>query len=190
MNIVIVSIHVTAAVILVLTVLLQAGKGAGMGAAFGGSSGSVFGARGPATLISKITCAAAVVFMCTSLNMAISQGGLSRGSVMDEWSSETGATPAPVAAPVSSSSESAVPAEFVATPAPAATAEPAAAPENAMPAAPADEASAPDGVAVAGEEPAAADSQALTEPADEAGFTDAPQEDPALAVAPDQEPAE
>lgn len=118
MNIIIVSIHITAAVILVLTVLLQAGKGAGMGAAFGGSSGTVFGTRGPATLISKITCGAAVVFMCTSLNLSISQGGLNRSSIMDEWSSDIGAaTPPPAAAPASA--ETAAPAEFAATPAPA-----------------------------------------------------------------------
>lgn len=189
MNIVIVSIHITAAVILVLTVLLQAGKGAGMGAAFGGSSTSVFGARGPATLISKITCVAAVVFMCTSLNMAISQGGLSRGSVMDEWSSDVGATSAPAATPVSSSSESAVPSDFAATPAPATTGEPAAATDST---APADEATAADGPAIIGEEPAAAESQALTGAESETGadFAVAPQEEPTPAVTPDQEPAE
>jgi preprotein translocase subunit SecG len=80
-------------VVLVLTVLLQAGKGAGMGAAFGGSSGSVFGARGPATLIGKITCAAAVIFMCTSLFLAISQSGLKTESVMSDYA-ETPAAPA------------------------------------------------------------------------------------------------
>lgn len=102
MDIIVVSIHITAAVILVLTVLLQAGKGSGMGAAFGGSSGTVFGARGPATLISKITCGAAVVFMITSLNLALSQGGISKkGSVMDEWSSAPAAS-APAATPASS----------------------------------------------------------------------------------------
>jgi len=118
MNIIIVSIHVTVAVILVLTVLLQAGKGSGMGAAFGGSSGTVFGTRGPATLISKITCVAAVVFMCTSLNMALSQGGAGKkGSIMDEWpsavsvpsavpdSSAAMATPAPVETNTSVSSK-------------------------------------------------------------------------------------
>lgn len=95
MNIIIVSIHVTVAVILVLTVLLQAGKGAGMGAAFGGSSGTVFGTRGPATLISKITCVAAVVFMITSLNLALSQsGGVKKGSIMDDYQS-----PAPISSP-------------------------------------------------------------------------------------------
>jgi preprotein translocase subunit SecG len=80
-------------VVLVLTVLLQAGKGAGMGAAFGGSSGSVFGARGPATLIGRITCAAAVIFMCTSLFLAISQSGRKTESVMSGYV-ETPAAPA------------------------------------------------------------------------------------------------
>ncbi|MDR2945255.1 MAG: preprotein translocase subunit SecG [Candidatus Adiutrix sp.] len=124
MNIIIVSIHVVAAVILVLTVLLQAGKGAGMGAAFGGSSGTVFGTRGPATLISKITCAAAIIFMCTSLNMAISQGGLNKGSIMDEYSSEAPAASAP-ASPA---------ADFAATPAPPAANEAAAPAAEAAPA--------------------------------------------------------
>lgn len=88
MHTVIVAVHVVVAIVLVLTVLLQAGKGAGMGAAFGGSSGSVFGSRGPTTLISKITCAAAVIFMCTSLNLAVFQGGVNSGSVLDEFSQE------------------------------------------------------------------------------------------------------
>ncbi len=105
MHTIIIAVHVVVAVILVLTVLLQAGKGAGMGAAFGGSSGSVFGSRGPTTLISKITCAAAVVFMCTSLNLAIFQGGRNEGSVMEQFSQEE---LAPEGAP----------AEALATPAP------------------------------------------------------------------------
>ena len=186
MNIVIVSIHITAAVILVLTVLLQAGKGAGMGAAFGGSSGTVFGTRGPATLISKITCAAAVIFMCTSLNMAISQGGLSRGSVMDEWSSEVGATPAPMASPVSSSTEGAASgSEFAATPAPATAVDESAAS--------ADEAAATDGQsAVTADESSSVESQAMTEiePGGDVVDHSSPIEDPVPAVITDSEPAE
>ncbi len=96
MNIILVSIHLAAVFILVTTVLLQAGKGAGMGAAFGGSSGTVFGTRGPATFISKITCVAATVFMCTSLYMSLLQGGMTKQvSVMEEWQDV-----APVASPV------------------------------------------------------------------------------------------
>jgi preprotein translocase subunit SecG len=98
MNTIVVIIHVLAVVVLVLTVLLQAGKGAGMGAAFGGSSGSVFGARGPATFIGKVTCASAVVFMSTSLFLAASQGGLKNESVMSGYV-ETPASPAAVFAP-------------------------------------------------------------------------------------------
>ncbi|MGL4208941.1 MAG: preprotein translocase subunit SecG, partial [Candidatus Adiutrix sp.] len=73
---------------------------------------------GPATFISKVTCGAAVIFMCTSLNLAISQGGLTKGSVMDNWSEtpefvsqplatlpvETVPVPSPVAAPLTSDS--------------------------------------------------------------------------------------
>ena len=85
MNTIVVVVHVLAVVVLVLTVLLQAGKGAGMGAAFVGSTGSGFSARGPSTLIGKITCAAAVIFMCTSMFLAISQGGLKTESVMSGY---------------------------------------------------------------------------------------------------------
>jgi preprotein translocase subunit SecG len=85
MNTIVLIIHVLAVVVLVLSVLLQAGKGAGMGAAFGGSSGSVFGARGPATFIGKVTCAAAVVFMCTSLFLTVNRSGLKAESVMSDY---------------------------------------------------------------------------------------------------------
>ncbi len=99
MQIAILSIHVIVAVILVLTVLLQTGKGSGMGAAFGGgSSGTMFGSRGPATLISKITAVAAAIFMVTSFQLALIQGGLEQSSVMDDWSESAPiATPAPAA---------------------------------------------------------------------------------------------
>ena len=102
MNTIVIVVHVLAIVVLVLTVLLQAGKGAGMGAAFGGSSGSV-GARGPATLIGKITCAAAVIFMCTSMFLAINQGGHKTESVMSGYVepplAPAEAVPAPSASP-------------------------------------------------------------------------------------------
>ena len=84
MNTAVIVIHVLAVVTLVLTVLLQTNRGAGLGAAFGGS-GASFGARGPATLIGKITCAAAVVFMCTSLFLAIVQSGKSVDTVMSGY---------------------------------------------------------------------------------------------------------
>jgi preprotein translocase subunit SecG len=48
-------------------VLLQHGKGAGIGAAFGGSSQTVFGSTGAAPFLAKLTAAVAIIFMCTSL---------------------------------------------------------------------------------------------------------------------------
>ena len=71
MYIFIVIIHVIVCIILMGVVLLQAGKGAEMGAAFGGSSQTIFGSRGAATFLSKVTVGAAVLFMITSLSLSI-----------------------------------------------------------------------------------------------------------------------
>ena len=71
MYIFIVVIHVIVCIILMAVVLLQAGKGAEMGAAFGGSSQTIFGSRGAATFLSKVTVGAAVLFMITSLTLSI-----------------------------------------------------------------------------------------------------------------------
>jgi preprotein translocase subunit SecG len=64
-------VHVAAALGIIGLVLLQHGKGADMGAAFGsGSSGSLFGATGSANFLSRSTAALAVVFFLTSLGLA------------------------------------------------------------------------------------------------------------------------
>jgi preprotein translocase subunit SecG len=63
-------LHIAVAVFLILVVLLQTGKGAEMGAAFGGSSQTLFGSGGPAGFMAKLTTAAAVCFMLTSLGLA------------------------------------------------------------------------------------------------------------------------
>ena len=63
-------IHVVACVILILIVLLQSGKGAQMGAAFGGASQTLFGSPGTAGFLTKITTVIAVAFMITSLLLA------------------------------------------------------------------------------------------------------------------------
>jgi len=62
-------LHVLVSVILILVVLLQSGKG-GMGAAFGGASQTVFGARGAGSLLGKLTAISAALFMTTSLTLA------------------------------------------------------------------------------------------------------------------------
>jgi preprotein translocase subunit SecG len=63
-------LHIVVAVFLIMVVLLQTGKGAEMGASFGGASNTVFGSSGPANFLAKLTTAAAVIFMVTSLSLA------------------------------------------------------------------------------------------------------------------------
>lgn len=72
MNIVVTIIHVLACLILIVVVLLQAGKGANMGAAFGGSSQTVFGSSGAGTFLGKMTATIAIIFMLTSLMLTYS----------------------------------------------------------------------------------------------------------------------
>lgn len=71
-------VHVIAALAVIGLVLLQHGKGADMGAAFGsGASGSLFGVTGSANLLSRATAAMVTVFFITSLTLAYlaSHGG-------------------------------------------------------------------------------------------------------------------
>ena len=69
---IIIILHVVVCFALILIVLLQAGKGAEMGAAFGGSSQTLFGSAGAMGFLSKLTTLAAVVFMITSLLLTYS----------------------------------------------------------------------------------------------------------------------
>lgn len=64
-------IHVIVSIFLIFVILIQSSKGAEMGAAFGGSSQTIFGSRGAGSLMSKITTISAVVFMVTSLVLAV-----------------------------------------------------------------------------------------------------------------------
>lgn len=95
-------IHVLACLVLILVVLLQAGKGANMGAAFGGSSQTVFGSSGAGTFLGKMTALVAIVFMITSLALTYSVSR--KGSALFERSASSvtkqaiPVTPAPSAA--------------------------------------------------------------------------------------------
>ncbi len=78
-------LHVIIGVLLILVVLLQTGKGADMGAAFGGgSSQTVFGGRGAATFLSKLTSAVAFLFMASSLILAVYSGRIGTSTVVTE----------------------------------------------------------------------------------------------------------
>ncbi|SFI28457.1 preprotein translocase subunit SecG [Nitrosomonas sp. Nm34] len=85
------SIHLIAALVVVILVLLQHGKGADMGAAFGsGSAGSLFGASGSANFLSRTTALAATVFFITSLSLAyFSGGGTESTSIMKRFEVES-----------------------------------------------------------------------------------------------------
>ena len=100
------AVHVLVAVFLVLAVLLQSARGADLAGAFGGmGSQTAFGPRGTATFLSKATVALAVVFMLTSITLAIlgnqlrGTGGPSVLGNEPAAATEPGATPAPGAIP-------------------------------------------------------------------------------------------
>ena len=94
----ILTLHVLVALGIIFLVLLQHGKGADMGAAFGsGSSGSLFGATGSANFLSRTTAALAVVFFLTSLGLAYvaTHKPKTGGSVMQDVSAPPATTVAP-----------------------------------------------------------------------------------------------
>ena len=80
------SFHVLIAIIIVVLVLLQKGKGADMGSAFGaGASGTLFGAKGSANFLSRTTAVLATIFFITSLTLAyLNKGIVVSKSVLDE----------------------------------------------------------------------------------------------------------
>ncbi|HHO48497.1 MAG TPA: preprotein translocase subunit SecG [Desulfobacteraceae bacterium] len=82
-------IHILVCFFLIGIVLLQHGKGADIGATFGGSSQSLFGTEGPLPLLNKITTLAAIVFMGTSITLAYLSANRSTGTVMEEVKIET-----------------------------------------------------------------------------------------------------
>jgi preprotein translocase subunit SecG len=115
-------LHVFMCFAIIGIVLLQAGKGADIGSAFGGAgSQAVFGSMGTPTLLGKITTGVAILFTLTSFTLAL-LGGERASSVVRE--------PAPVTAPASAPTAPS-------TPAPAAPAAPATNPAPAPPSAPA-----------------------------------------------------
>ena len=93
-------VHVVVCLFLVGIVLLQHGKGADIGATFGGSSQSLFGTEGPLPLLNKITTAVAVIFMLTSVTLAYISSQSSSSSVMSGVSVSQPAAQVEVAQPL------------------------------------------------------------------------------------------
>jgi preprotein translocase subunit SecG len=104
MNYILLSIHILVCLSLIGIVLIQGGKGAEVGAAFGaGASNTIFGASGGQSFIGKMTAGAAVIFMLTSLALAIFWGQPGSSSVMPDQV-------APASAPASMPAQSIPPA--------------------------------------------------------------------------------
>lgn len=83
-------IHYLVCLFLIVVILLQAGKGADIGAAFGaGGSQTLFGPRGAATFLSKMTAVVAVIFLGTSLGLVALSRGKGIKSVFEKVPTET-----------------------------------------------------------------------------------------------------
>ncbi|MBN1615527.1 MAG: preprotein translocase subunit SecG [Deltaproteobacteria bacterium] len=102
-------LHVVVCIVLILVVLLQAGRGASMGAAFGGSSQTLFGSTGPGTFLGKMTTVIAMIFMLTSL--ALSYSTLHRAPSLMESTSPPKAEKTLPQAPVQQSTGPTAPAQ-------------------------------------------------------------------------------
>ena len=95
----ILGVHLIVCVGLVLTVLLQSGKGGGLAGAFGGGGGAgqtLFGGRGAATFLSKATTVLGISFMTTSLVLALMQSGSTTQRSVLRDSPPIGTAPPPV----------------------------------------------------------------------------------------------
>lgn len=76
-------IHIVVSLGLIMVVLLQTGKGADMGAVFGGASSTIFGSSGAGNFLTRLTSGMAIVFMITSLTLGYFSGKKPSASVFD-----------------------------------------------------------------------------------------------------------
>jgi preprotein translocase subunit SecG len=76
-------LHVVVSIGLILVVLLQTGKGAEVGAVFGGSSSTIFGSSGAGNFLTRLTTGMAIVFMMTSLTLGYFAGKKPTATIFD-----------------------------------------------------------------------------------------------------------
>lgn len=118
------TIHILVSILLIIAVLLQSGKGADMGAVFGGAgSQALFGSAGPADFLNKATRVLVVVFMVTSLTLGFSTLKKPSQSIMQKAATSAPAAPAksaPAGIPQQAAPAVPAPAPAAAPPAPAA----------------------------------------------------------------------
>ena len=118
METIILTLHIIVCVLLILLVLLQAGK-EGMGVIFGGGNTTVFGSSGAGGALTKLTAFMAVIFICTSLGYTyVTSVRPSNESTILNVQIEEPAVPAQNAAPATPAPEAAKPADAGASEAP------------------------------------------------------------------------
>jgi preprotein translocase subunit SecG len=104
------AVQILSAVVMIGMILVQHGKGADMGAAFGsGSSGSLFGASGSANFLSRLTGGLAAVFFVTTLGLAFTSGVRPSGSGSVLEKAAVTAPAGAASAPVPTSGSQAIP---------------------------------------------------------------------------------
>lgn len=114
METLLVTVHYLICIFLIIVILLQVGKGADIGAVFGGASQTIFGGRGPTTFLSKITAGVAIAFLVTSIWLAHVSRLRTVASVIDKASPAATAPAAPAeegAAPAAEEAKPQPPAE-------------------------------------------------------------------------------
>ncbi|PAT42718.1 preprotein translocase subunit SecG [Vandammella animalimorsus] len=162
-------VQILAALVMAGLILLQHGKGADMGAAFGsGSSGSLFGATGGANFLSRMTALCATVFFVATLVLAyLGSQGMQRpadesgSSVLDSLPASSAPAPLPESGPAAAIPGASAPAPAAASNAAAAGATGA----NATPATPAPTPTASESAPASAVAPASAEAPAAAQPA-------------------------
>jgi len=99
METLLITAHYIICFVLIMMILLQAGKGADIGAVFGGASQTMFGSRGPATFLNKLTVGVAMGFLVTSIALAHVAKSRSDSSVLDRAPQTEAAPATPAEAP-------------------------------------------------------------------------------------------
>ena len=90
-------IHIFVSIGLILVVLLQTGKGADMGAVFGGASSTIFGSSGAGNFLTRLTTGMAIVFMVTSLALGYFAGRKPSATIFDNRTPAAATSAQPVA---------------------------------------------------------------------------------------------
>ena len=117
MHTILLVVHMLIAVALITLVLIQRGKGADMGAAFGsGASGTLFGSRGSASFLTRTTAVLATLFFITSLSLAFMFNKRSDGTSVTDLAAPAAQTAPADMPPASTEQVPAAPADVPALP--------------------------------------------------------------------------